>query len=349
MIRTVCTKDLYRILKNAGIDDDPDWMAVVLFVRNLLPRLSVYSEEKKAEVQREICEMIARRDFSEEAYQSILAMLDMYVMQTIGTLELEEALAFEKRSAAQLLNEMTEIIASMQGVSERQAGRLDSFREDTVDIIESGSKRSQIVSRVRGRFQELIQEFKTEAGELNAKAAYFERTANFDPLLTALYNRRVFDAYVEEAVLGRADDAAPLSMMMIDVDHFKNVNDAHGHQTGDDVLRALARIITAHASHYAGFTARYGGEELAVVVKNMSLDNAAIKAQAIRSDVENYDFRARTNGRLAEESIQFTVSIGVAQWRPGWSAADLVSAADNALYRAKNSGRNKVWVYSDAI
>lgn len=336
------TKKLFRILKESGIDDDPDWMAVVLFIRNLLPRLTVYTDEKKAEIQREVCDQLMTGDFSKKRFETVLAMLEMYIMQNIGTLELEEALTSEKRSASQLVNEMAAIISSMQGVNERQADRLGTFKEDTVDIIQSGSKRSMIVSGVRGMFQELIQEFETEASELNAKASYFERTANFDPLLSGLYNRRAFDGYLEEAVKGRKQGDPPLSMMMIDVDRFKNVNDTYGHQTGDDVLRALARIISAHAALYSGFAARYGGEELVVVMKNMNLDTAAIKAEAIRADVENYDFRARKNGRFSDETLQFTVSIGVAQWQEGWSAGTLVDAVDTALYRAKNAGRNRV-------
>ena len=342
MIGTIPTKELYSILKDSGLKDNTDWMAVILFLRNLLPRLSVYTEEKKAEIQQEICEQIATRDLSEKRFETVLSMLETYLMQNIGTLELEEALTREKRSASRLLNEMAEIISSMQGANERQACRLDTFREDTVDIIESGSKRSMIVARVRGMFQELIQEFKVEANALNARASYFEKTAKFDPLLTALYNRRAFDAYLEEAIKDRKPEDPPLSMMMIDVDHFKNVNDTCGHQTGDDVLRALARIISAHAVHYSGFAARYGGEELVVVMDGMDLDNASIKAEAVRSDVESYDFRARTDGRLADDPLQFTVSVGVAQWREGWSSGALVSAADAAMYQAKNSGRNKV-------
>jgi len=339
--------ELSAILKNFGIDGDPDWLAVVLFVRNLLRRLSVYSDEKKIEIQQEIFTELAKKDFSDKRFDIIIAMLDMYIMQTIGTLELEESLTQEKRSAAQLLNEMNEIIDSMQGTSERQNRKLDAFKERTVGVIESGKDRSFIVAKVRDMFQELIVEFKEEARELHAKAQMLERTANFDPMLTELHNRRALDAFIKDAVMAQRKNAAPLSLMMIDVDHFKKVNDTHGHQAGDDVLRALARIISAHAIQYQGFTARYGGEELVIVMKNMTLDKAVIKAEAIRTDVEGYDFRIRTSGQLADNPIQFSVSIGVAQWRTGWDPGKLVSTADIALYEAKNSGRNQVCTFSD--
>ncbi|WP_242012363.1 GGDEF domain-containing protein [Pseudodesulfovibrio cashew] len=318
---------------------------MVLFVRNLLTKLSIYSYEKKAEIQREVTKELAKRDFSPEHFDQVVAMLDMYIMQNIGTVELEDALAQEKRSAVQLLNEMDEIINSMHGTTERQQRRLDAFKEHTVGVIQSNSDKSVIVAKVREMFTELIVEFKEEARELQAKAEMLERTANFDPLLTELHNRRALDAFLNQAVREQAEGEGTLSMMMIDVDFFKRVNDTHGHQAGDDLLRALARILTAHATLYQGFTARYGGEELALVVKNMDQTIAAIKAEAIRAGVESYDFRIRTDGKLSSR-VDFTVSIGVAQWREGWDAGKLVSAADAALYEAKNSGRNKVCEYT---
>ena len=329
-------------LKEFGVVNEADWLAIVLFIRNLLAHLTIYTDEKKAEIQQEICDQLLRKDFSEAHLETIMAMLDGYIMQNIGSLELEEALAQEKKTAALLLNEMHEMIASMHGADERRDQRLTSFQEEAVEAIQDGDKKSLIVSKVRGMFREIIEEFREEARELSAKAEHFRLTAEFDPMLTDMHNRRSFEAYLKQAEEELAEHPLPLSMMMIDVDHFKKVNDTHGHQAGDDVLRALARIINTHAVQYGGFAARYGGEELAVVVKNMDLQWAVIKAEAIRMDVENYDFRVRTNGRLADAPINFTVSVGVAQLQPGQTMGDLIGAADTALYKAKNTGRNRV-------
>jgi len=336
------------IMKRFGIGDDPDWIAVVLFVRNLLKHLTVYSDEKKLEIQQDVFRELARKDFSRERFDAIMAMLDMYLMQTIGTLELEAALAMEKRSAMALLNEMDAVIDSIRGNSERQTRRLDDFRDRTVGVIESSEERSAIVSRVRDLFQELIVEFREEARELNDRAAVLERTANFDPLLTGLHNRRALDAFLLETVGAQTPDSLPLSLIMLDVDHFKQVNDTYGHQVGDDVLRVLAGIVSANAIQYRGFAARYGGEELVVVLKNIPQGIAVLCAEAIRTATERYDFRPRKDGKLADAPVRFTVSAGVAQWEPGWDAGSLVSAADAALYRAKNSGRNNVAAHGES-
>ena len=331
-------------MEQFGVGNDPDWIAVVLFIRNLLTRLSIYTDDKKAEIQKEVARELLKKDFSKEHFETVIAMMDMFIMQTIGALELDEALTREKRSAAQLINEMDDIIYSMHGTNDRQNRKLEAFKERTVGIIRSSEDRSVIVARVRQMFNELITEFKQEAEELHAKAQMLERTANFDPMLTELHNRRAFNAYLQDAVSKQSKEGTSLSLMMLDVDHFKKVNDTYGHQAGDDVLHALARILTAHAIQYQGFTARYGGEELVVVVKGMDQLVAGIKAEAIRAGVEGYDFRTRTNGQL-EEKVNFTVSIGVAEWQAGWDAGQLVSAADAALYEAKNTGRNRVCEY----
>jgi diguanylate cyclase (GGDEF)-like protein len=330
------------VLNKFGIGNDPDWLAVIFFVRNLLGHLSVYSDEKKLEIQKEVFNALSTKDFSGEQFEKVIAMLDMFIMQTIGAMELEEALAEEKRSAVQLLNEMNAVIASLQGSSERQGRKLDDFKEKTVGVIASGKERSLIVAKVRSIFKELITEFREESRELQDRARALEHTANFDPLLTTLHNRRSLDGYLKEVVEAQTEDSLPLSLIMIDVDFFKKVNDTYGHQTGDDLLKILARIVASHATQHQAFPARYGGEELVVVMNRVPRSIAALCAESIRAEVENYDFRARTEGKLSDEPIRFTISAGVAQWCPGWDVARLVGAADAALYAAKNTGRNKV-------
>ena len=332
-------------MEKLDADCDPNWVAVTLFVSHLLRHLSVFSAEKKREIQQEIFGELSRKDYSKTQFERLVGLLDKFIMQTDGALEMEKALAEEKQSAVQLLNEMNAVIVSLQGNSERQDRKLGDFKEQTVGVIESGKDRSVIVSQVRGIFQELITEFREESRELQDRARQLEHTANFDPLLTMLHNRRSLDVHLKEAVAAQTEDSLPLSLVMIDVDLFKRVNDTYGHQTGDDLLQALARIIVKHASQHLGFAARYGGEELVVVLKRVPQSIAALCAESIRTEVEQYDFRARTEGQLSAEPIHFTISAGVSQWHPGWDEDRLVGAADSALYEAKNSGRNKVVIH----
>lgn len=156
--------------------------------------------------------------------------------------------------------------------------------------------------------------------------------------LTGLANRRQF----EERLLAEVDRTrrfpAPLGLMMLDVDHFKNVNDRHGHQAGDDVLRAVAGTLAACARD-VDVAARYGGEEMAVLLPGADVAGAMAAAERLRKAVEVLD-----TGILdaAGEPVRVTVSVGVAALGEGpTDGDDLVAQADAALYRAKRAGRNR--------
>jgi two-component system cell cycle response regulator len=160
--------------------------------------------------------------------------------------------------------------------------------------------------------------------------------ALIDPL-TGLHNQRYFNRHL----LGLLDVGQPsgLAVMMLDVDHFKMVNDQHGHAVGDHALRLIARTLRDNTRAFDSI-ARYGGEEFAVVMPGSDLEDAVAAAQRLRSAVEEAVFEP-TPGHRA----QLTVSIGVACLNgSGGSAEHLMRAADDALYTAKRAGRNRVSV-----
>ncbi|MCF6255131.1 MAG: sensor domain-containing diguanylate cyclase [Gammaproteobacteria bacterium] len=161
--------------------------------------------------------------------------------------------------------------------------------------------------------------------------------------LTGVNNRRFFDQRLQEEV-GRAQRSnEPLTCLFMDVDHFKKVNDQHGHQTGDQVLRVVAGLIREQlrASDVLG---RYGGEEFAALLVNAPSEAAMEIAERIRAVIEAHLFRT-----LEGESLSATISIGVASLQrienendPSVLATGLVDRADQAVYSAKNQGRNRV-------
>jgi diguanylate cyclase (GGDEF)-like protein len=156
--------------------------------------------------------------------------------------------------------------------------------------------------------------------------------------LTGLANRRQF----EERLLAEVDRTrrfpAPLGLMMLDIDHFKQVNDRFGHQAGDDVLRAVAGAVSDCARD-VDVAARYGGEEMAVLLPGADVAGALAAAERVRKAVEALD----TGILDAEgEPVRVTVSLGVASLGEGpTDGDDLVAQADAALYRAKHAGRNR--------
>lgn len=158
--------------------------------------------------------------------------------------------------------------------------------------------------------------------------------------LTALGNRRHFDDVLEKEHARLARNDAELSLIMLDVDHFKRYNDAYGHGRGDDCLRAVAQVIAEAMLRPADLGARYGGEEFACVLPETDAEGARAIAEEIRARVE----ALRIPHGCSDTSDYVTVSVGVATERcqPGGSPLALVEQADRQLYRAKQSGRNQV-------
>jgi diguanylate cyclase (GGDEF)-like protein len=163
-----------------------------------------------------------------------------------------------------------------------------------------------------------------------------ERLAVTDEL-TGLSNRRRFDVTLEAEVERARRFGQPLALVLLDLDDFKDVNDAHGHQVGDEVLRAVARVLR-DSCREVDEPARYGGEELAVVMPNTDLDGAEHLAERIRHGVAGL----RVPVPDGAGTLAITTSLGVATMPASASdAPSLVEAADDALYRAKRSGKNR--------
>jgi diguanylate cyclase len=156
-----------------------------------------------------------------------------------------------------------------------------------------------------------------------------------DPL-TGVANRAGIDALVQQLL--RDEPGQPLSIALIDLDRFKSLNDTHGHQRGDYVLRAVtdALIAAAGSSQMVG---RLGGDEFVVVLPGTSLEAAAESAETLRIALTTCDLTDALGGQVLGE---ITASLGVAELEPGETLAELFERADRCLYRAKHSGRNRV-------
>ena len=156
--------------------------------------------------------------------------------------------------------------------------------------------------------------------------------------LTGLANRKAFDKTIEKAVERATSENEDLCVLFSDIDHFKKFNDTWGHQTGDKVLRLVAKCFEQSVKG-RDTAARYGGEEFVVVLPETSLDNAITLADQIRQTVESKHLQKKSTG---EDLGTITISIGAAQFRHGESIDALVHRADGCLYAAKQAGRNRV-------
>jgi diguanylate cyclase (GGDEF)-like protein len=162
--------------------------------------------------------------------------------------------------------------------------------------------------------------------------------------LTGIANRRNFDNRLR-AEWGRAiRENIPISMLMLDVDHFKTYNDTHGHQQGDRALCLVAQTLAQTLKRTSDFAARWGGEEFAVLLPNTDSDGGVAIGEQIRKNIELAEVPC-DNGDVTK----LAVSIGVKAHMPmpDSSIDEFISKADRALYHAKNTGRNRVCLYAE--
>jgi diguanylate cyclase (GGDEF)-like protein len=188
-----------------------------------------------------------------------------------------------------------------------------------------------VFNHMVGRLRQSRQELDAVNETLRQQNEELERLSASDSL-TGLSNRRVLTQRLSEELLRAQRQNHMFSVLMLDVDHFKKYNDAHGHPAGDEVLKRLAKILRA-CTRAGDCTARYGGEEFAVLLSGKGADAAVQLAERIRERVAEEGFPAGS----------ITVSAGIAEFpQHGHTADAVISSADEALYEAKREGRNRV-------
>ncbi len=160
--------------------------------------------------------------------------------------------------------------------------------------------------------------------------------------LTGIYNIRYFYTRIIEEFSRAQRYALPISCLMLDVDHFKRINDKFGHKTGDMVLREFAHLLKKH-SRKSDVLARYGGEEFIILLPQTSTEGARSEAERIRKIIEDHKFRSLPN----KERLTISVGISVSPDNRITTHDDLISLADQALFVAKNSGRNRVTTFGE--
>ncbi len=180
---------------------------------------------------------------------------------------------------------------------------------------------------------ELLEMRRTVIGLSHANAHLGQQ--NLTDALTGIPNRRAYDQKISEEISRTRRTGAALSLLLIDIDLFKQYNDTFGHPAGDAALQSVARVLLSSLRPY-DFLARYGGEEFTIILPSTDLSDAIAVAERVRGLVANSEFPHR----------KFTVSVGVSRLGHDCDLKALVQAADNGLYRAKSSGRNKVVVGS---
>lgn len=321
-------RKLCQLLADAGVPQDPRWVSLIFYMRSLEFNESL-SPEQRGRIQELLVKTLKGKDFSDEKYREVAS-----VQEEIVTSPYRQRLQSAISESKALLNEFGALI-------QKRRGDVKDLGETTVQHVESGEQPDVVVKQLRSSFHRLVAMMDEDAKNL-------EKAALTDAL-TNLNNRRAFDEHLEETVAMIASNGIPLSLLMLDIDHFKKINDKFGHAIGDQTLRVVAQNIKKAAEEHAGqraFCARYGGEEFVVLLSGKRLAEAVAVAEAIREQVASVDLDVRTaDGEVLHKGLSFTISIGVCQLDPEWGdvrGKKMVEMADAALYKAKAGGRNCV-------
>jgi diguanylate cyclase len=254
--------------------------------------------------------------------------------------------------------------AVVHKVSQQLHGVMDSAKEYLTAAIADNRTQMEAIDDVADRTDSgvapklLIENLVSELAKATARAAkleagFAEKSRELDTIrdslnkseqrartdtLTGLPNRRALEEFFRQVQIAAMERDEPLSVLLIDVDHFKKFNDNYGHGVGDQVLRLVAKALRERV-RANDLPARYGGEELIAVLPCTDLETCTTIAERIRRTIAECQFTRRSTGEVLP---QITVSIGVGQFQFGESMADLIDRCDRALYLAKKLGRNRV-------
>ena len=270
--------------------------------------------------------------------QAMDELFSQFFGRTVEEAELRDASQRIERT----VTEVADCIGAASHSAERYGGVLAEFAEgepagDFNEKISTILDETRHMAAANRQFEERLQFSSTEIEILRKNLERLEREASLDSL-TGIANRKRFDQVLRECMARVNSDSSPLTLLMMDIDHFKNFNDSHGHLVGDQVLKLVARYVT-DSLRPQDTAARYGGEEFVVILPHTDIRDALRVAETVRHSVAS---KKVVNRRTGINLGQVTLSVGAALYRRGETAAELVHRADEALYRAKAGGRNRV-------
>jgi len=246
------------------------------------------------------------------------------------------------------------VLAEIMGVIDRFSGDTANYNQEIDEQVTVLSQKitdpalkemaKEIISRAvairdsGAALHSRLEESRHEVIQLKTTLDKVTKEANND-FLTGIGNRKALEAKLEELTVWSREHNGDLCLMMIDIDHFKKFNDKYGHLMGDEVLKKIGKSLFESVKG-KDFVARYGGEEFAVLLPDTALGGGLSVAENIRKSIAETDLVRKDTG---ESLGPVTLSIGVARYRPeADSVVMLISRADDALYRSKMGGRNRV-------
>lgn len=262
----------------------------------------------------------------------------------------EEAVRKISDQIQQAITEIASLFKNVKIAADEYGETLGSATQE-IEEAESIEDLAQIVNEMVRSTKQIVAYNQTLESELETSSSQMaELRENLDVVrkealtdgLTGLANRKALDRYLDAAIREAHESKGTITLLMMDIDHFKAFNDTHGHLIGDQVLRLVARSLKDGIKG-RDLAARYGGEEFAIVLPETNIEAGMHVGNILRRAVESKKVVNRTSG---EDLGQITLSVGVAELFDKEDANSLIRRADEALYAAKQAGRNTVIAYN---
>lgn len=315
-------------LEQATVPLDKKWPLLVLYLRGI-SETNCLSEIQKSQMQDLLIALLQKKDFSEQHFNDLQNSLFAII-----TSAHEEKLQGILREASELARDMSSLFGKRQEELSVIAQTADTTLSGGVDPV-------GVLAQLRDAIKDVVVQMQEDV-------RFLASMTNTDSL-SGLANRRAFDAFLAESVELWQEKHKPVSLLLMDIDFFKNFNDTYGHLIGDQVIRALAVKISKVTESMFGsgrdiLIARYGGEEFAVVLRGEPAQRASELAEAIRAGIADTGLRvSNAEGKVMHRGLKVTVSVGTSALWEGWKGAyqnNLIDFADKALYYTKLKGRN---------
>ncbi|PTN33588.1 GGDEF domain-containing protein [Desulfonatronum sp. SC1] len=327
-----CFEDLCETMEQLGVPRESKWRGLIMYMRSIRD-YEFLTPDQRERTQELVMEVLRKKDFSEEAFRKLLRDNEGIINDQW------------REKLTETLQDTALLIKQFQDMLMHRKSDVQDLGVMTLETIQREQPLDEMVLEIQSGFQK-IEELLQQDLETIVSIGLTDE-------LTQLNNRRALDAFLNRAITTAVASGKPLSMIFMDIDHFKKFNDDYGHLVGDQALVTVAGLLKSFVEHQAKlsdqelFPARFGGEEFVLILPGVSGEDAVDMAEIIRKKIENYNFLVRdVDGKVLSAGIKITVSAGVSELHVGCGLgpgiSTLIDAADKALYQAKNNGRNRV-------